>query len=79
MSAVLTRENRSVNDGRDMIKILLVTDDMEKDFVYEALRKNNWNRSVTAAQMGIHPTTLWRKIKRLNLEIPKQDGRTRKQ
>ena len=50
----------------------------EKDFIYEILRKNNWNRTAAAAQMGIHPTTLWRKIKRLNLEIPKQDGRSRK-
>jgi PAS domain S-box-containing protein len=53
--------------------------DMEKNFLLEALMKNNWNRSVTAARMGIHTTTLWRKIKRLNLEIPKQDGRNSKQ
>ena len=46
-------------------------EDIERKFIYEALRKNNWNRSVTAAQMGIHATTLWRKIKRLNIEIPK--------
>jgi len=51
---------------------------LEKDFIYEILRKNNWNRTAASAQMGIHPTTLWRKIKRLNLEIPKQDGRSRK-
>jgi len=52
-------------------------DTMEKDFIYTALKKNNWNRKATAAQMGIHPTTLWRKITRLNLEIPKQDGRSK--
>ena len=52
-------------------------DDMEKDFIYEALRKNNWSRKLTAAQMGIHPSTLWRKIKRLNLQIPEKDGRSR--
>jgi transcriptional regulator with PAS, ATPase and Fis domain len=51
---------------------------IEKDFIYEVLRKNNWNRTATAVEMGIHPTTLWRKIKRFNLEIPKQDGRSRK-
>jgi PAS domain S-box-containing protein len=50
---------------------------LEKDLIYKVLRKNNWNRTVAAAQMGIHPTTLWRKIKRLNLETPKQDGRSR--
>ncbi|MFC1812748.1 sigma-54 interaction domain-containing protein [Thermodesulfobacteriota bacterium] len=52
--------------------------EMEKDFICDMLRKNNWSRKTTAAQMGIHPSTLWRKIKRLNLEIPKQDGRSKK-
>jgi len=51
--------------------------DMERSYIYEVLRKNNWSRSATASQMGIHTTTLWRKIKRLNIEIPKQDGRTK--
>jgi len=54
-------------------------DEMEKGFIYEALRKNNWSRKLTAAQLGIHPTTLWRKIKRLNLEIPKHNGRSKKE
>jgi len=52
-------------------------DDLERTYIYEALRRNNWNRAATALQMGIHTTTLWRKIKRLNLDIPKQDGRTK--
>ncbi len=52
-------------------------DDLERSFIYEALRKNNWNRKATAVQMGIHPTTLWRKIKRLNLDIPRPRGRKR--
>ena len=51
---------------------------MEKDIILETLRKNNWNRKTTAAQMGIHPSTLWRKIKRLNLKVPNQDGRSKK-
>lgn len=44
--------------------------DTERNFVYEALRRNNWNRSATADEMGIHTTTLWRKMKRLNIELP---------
>jgi transcriptional regulator with PAS, ATPase and Fis domain len=44
--------------------------DLEKSFVYEALRKNQWNRTATAKQLGIHPTTLWRKMKRLKVEVP---------
>jgi len=50
---------------------------VEKDIIYKTLKKNNWSRKLTAAQMGIHPTTLWRKMKRLNLEIPDQDGRSK--
>ena len=51
---------------------------VEKDIIYKTLKKNNWSRKLTAAQMGIHPTTLWRKMKRLNLEVSNQDGRTKK-
>ena len=55
----------------------LSLDEMEKSLIYEMLRKNHWNRKATAMQMGIHPSTLWRKLKRLNINTPKQDGRTR--
>jgi len=51
--------------------------DMEKSLIYEALRKNHWNRQATALEMGIHPSTLWRKMKRFNIETPNLDGRTR--
>ena len=50
-------------------------DDLERTYIFEALRRNNWNRAATASQLGIHTTTLWRKIKRLNLEIPRQGRR----
>jgi PAS domain S-box-containing protein len=51
--------------------------DMERGLLYEVLKKNQWNRKATAAQMGIHPTTLWRKMKRLNIEIPEKDRERR--
>ena len=44
--------------------------DMEARFIYEALRRHNWNRTATARELGIHKTTLWRKIKGLDLDIP---------
>ena len=50
---------------------------VEKDIIYRALKNNNWSRKLTAAQMGIHPSTLWRKMKRLNIITPKQDGRSK--
>jgi len=46
--------------------------EVERSFIYEALRRNQWNRGLTAAEMGIHPTTLWRKMRRLGLEAPKK-------
>jgi transcriptional regulator of acetoin/glycerol metabolism len=33
----------------------------------EALKRHDWNRSATARDLKIHPTTLWRKMRRLNL------------
>ncbi|MBW2599672.1 MAG: sigma 54-interacting transcriptional regulator, partial [Deltaproteobacteria bacterium] len=45
--------------------------DMEAVFLTNALRKNNWNRLQTAKELGIHKSTLFRKIKSLGLEIPK--------
>ncbi|PKN66516.1 MAG: Fis family transcriptional regulator [Deltaproteobacteria bacterium HGW-Deltaproteobacteria-15] len=50
-------------------------DEIERNFYSEALRQNNWKRAATAAQLGIHPTTLWRKMKKLNIETPEKAGR----
>jgi transcriptional regulator with PAS, ATPase and Fis domain len=49
-------------------------EDLEKHFLMETLKQNNWSRSATAAQLGIHPATLWRKIKRLKLQVPRPAG-----
>ena len=43
-------------------------DDIEANFIREALRKNNWNRAKTASELGMHKTTLWRKMKRLGVK-----------
>lgn len=44
-------------------------DDLEKHFITEVLKKNNWNRQETARQLNMHKTTLWRKIKKLGIKI----------
>jgi len=44
--------------------------DLEARFLYEALRRHGWNRAKTAQELGIHKTTLWRKIKHSGLDIP---------
>jgi len=50
-------------------------DEIEARLVYDALRRHSWNRAAAAAELGIHQTTLWRKLKRLGLDLPQQDGR----
>jgi PAS domain S-box-containing protein len=43
---------------------------LEAAYLLSALRRNNWNRLETARQLGIHKTTLFRKIKSLGLAVP---------
>ena len=43
---------------------------MEAAFLMRALEKNNWNRKNTAQELGIHKSTLYRKIKSLGVQIP---------
>jgi len=51
--------------------------DLEASFLFGVLRKNNWNRSRTAQELGIHKSTLFRKIKALGLELPPGRGKSK--
>jgi transcriptional regulator with PAS, ATPase and Fis domain len=44
--------------------------DLEARFLQETLRRHGWNRTAVAKELGIHKTTLWRKIKQLGLSLP---------
>ena len=46
--------------------------EIEASFIINTLKKNNWNRLATARELGIHKTTLFRKIKKYGLKLPKQ-------
>jgi len=48
---------------------------LEAAFLMSALRRNNWNRLETARELGIHKTTLFRKIKSLGLDVPRHVDR----
>ncbi|MBW2093381.1 MAG: sigma 54-interacting transcriptional regulator [Deltaproteobacteria bacterium] len=50
-------------------------EEMERQFIIYMLKKNNWNRLAAAREMGIHKTTLFRKIKKLGIRLPEKDGR----
>jgi len=47
--------------------------DFEKHLITETLRKNNWSRSKTAAEMGINASTLWRKMKKFGISARSMD------
>ena len=48
----------------------------EEQSILAALKRNNFNRAAAARELGIHKTTLYRKMKTLGLALPEQDGRS---
>jgi PAS domain S-box-containing protein len=44
--------------------------DLEAIFITNMLRRHQWNRIKTAKTLGIHKSTLFRKIKALHIQIP---------
>jgi DNA-binding NtrC family response regulator len=46
----------------------------ERQIILQVLRENNWNRNETADQLGVNRTTLYKKMKRLGLENPREIG-----
>jgi PAS domain S-box-containing protein len=49
--------------------------DIEARAIREALARNRGNRQQTAKELGIHKTTLFRKMKALGIPFPEKDGR----
>jgi PAS domain S-box-containing protein len=45
--------------------------DLEAQAISEALSRNDWRRSAAAKELGIHKTTLWRKMNQLGIEKPR--------
>jgi PAS domain S-box-containing protein len=43
-----------------------------------ALKRNNYNRLATARDLGIHKSTLFRRIRKLGMSLPSQDGRSQR-
>ncbi len=50
----------------------------EEHSILAALKRNNLNRAAAARELGIHKTTLYRKMKTLGLPLPEQNGRSSK-
>ena len=50
---------------------------LDAQAIQSALKRNAYNRQAAANELGIHKSTLFRKIKKLGIQLPEQDGRTR--
>jgi transcriptional regulator with PAS, ATPase and Fis domain len=50
---------------------------MEKVMICDALRRHRGNRKAAAEQLGIDPSTLFRKAKALDIPLPDTDGRSK--
>lgn len=50
--------------------------ELEKQYILDALRKNNWHRTRTAMELGINKSTLYRKMQKYGIESPETDGRS---
>ena len=50
--------------------------EIEETSLVESLRRNRYNRIATARELGIHKSTLYRKIKKYDIELPDRDGRS---
>ncbi|WP_343219524.1 sigma 54-interacting transcriptional regulator [Pseudodesulfovibrio sp. JC047] len=49
---------------------------VEKQLIHDAVVRNNGNRLAAAKELGIHKSTLFRKIKQLDIDLPHRDGRS---
>jgi len=57
------------------VKINAALQSVEVQMIIDALQRNKYNRLKAARDLGIHKSTLFRKIKILGIDLPKIDGR----
>ncbi len=62
--------------GGTVASTLTTLEQMERRLIEEALKQNRGNRASAAKSLGIHKSTLFRKVKSLGIELPEKDGRS---
>ncbi len=65
----LPRKLRSAKNSKHIGQTgkLTKVSETEKEIILSALQNNKWNRALTAEELKINPSTLWRKMKRLKI------------
>ena len=66
---------RTTTNPQDSLTYTLNT--TETIAIMNALKRNNYNRLAAAKELGMHKSTLFRKIKKLGIILPKFDGRSK--
>ena len=57
-------------------KISDTMEEYEAQLILDTLKRNRWNRLAAAEELRMHKTTLYRKIRKLGIELPETDGRS---
>ena len=70
----LTSRCLSVNEGLDVSSAHNLIDAQS---IHTALERTGFNRIAAAKELGIHKATLFRRMKKLGIPLPKKDGRSR--
>ena len=68
--ACLPREFLEATDAVEGEEAAGSIEEAEVELIREALARHNGHRGKTAAELGIHPSTLWRKMKRYGISGP---------
>jgi PAS domain S-box-containing protein len=51
---------------------------VEAQTILDTLRRNGYSRLAAAKELGMHKSTLFRKIKALGIDLPREDGRSQR-
>ncbi|MBU1712756.1 MAG: sigma 54-interacting transcriptional regulator [Proteobacteria bacterium] len=71
----LTAHCKSAGVGSD---VRSAHDLLDTQSIHAALERNDYNRLAAARELGVHKTTLFRRMKKLGISLPRKDGRSRR-
>ena len=60
----------ALENGWTQMSLTKAMEEPERQIILAALEANTWNRQVTAGQLNINRTTLYKKIKQYKLDQP---------